>query len=110
MTTIHLFYKDNKIWAVENLPEKPKQWDYEAGGNPPMIPAYVDPSYYDALEVYNAILKTAVEVQNPQVIREVESFHIPPDVPTIVWAKTWGDRIFKWPGKIETKTVAMLST
>lgn len=48
---IKLFYSPPKWFAFE-APEKPRQWDYESGGDPPMIAPYLDNGYFYALEAY----------------------------------------------------------
>lgn len=76
-TSPYIILLKGKLCLIE-LPEKPKQWDYESGGDPPMTPAYVDPSYYDALQSYesarSAAIEKRIEIENPGLF---EVIHLP---------------------------------
>jgi hypothetical protein len=56
-----LILKSDGLVYVCRLPEEPKKWDYESGGDPPEISPYVMPDYYYHLEEYNAAKQKAIK-------------------------------------------------
>lgn len=93
----YLYHHNNQWMCFEGeLPVKPKQWDYESGGDPPMVASYLDNHYFYALEQYEkevATLKSkALPVANPQLINIFDN----DTVNKIVMGE-----VYAWPGTVE---------
>lgn len=66
---LRIFFREGEPFAYE----MPKQWDYESGGDPPIIPAYVDPAYYDAVDNARA---NALPVLNPEILSDLGNNYV----------------------------------